>query len=406
VFGAERVVFWREAAPGAGMDLSPLPYFIGKNLVELPRLAILTFCSVAFFYPFVSTLCNFDTFYLKAFSASWNISGWAVFLSILFNDKSAQLILVILCLVFMLYSGAQTRLSAMSSVEYGVSWLSPNRWLVEDLFICYVDALSAVFRLPTQWYDKKNDSLIAYLIVFTYSERFSGGSLSADGSFEAARLANPNQLNTYSNLWFGVLTRALGFVCLVYANRQQMAKPSIGVSTVRSLNTFLRIWWPELDIEQTWAALKKRAANLCAFARDLDAEALNAEWDKVAKSSAVERRKESRASISSLGALRGTHSYSDNGGTRSGVEESTAADEPVDFGAVYGGEENDIHGMVAMQSAFNSMAAAASSAAMLLPEGWAAVQDEASGRTFYHEAATGETSWELPNRSPLNATDV
>lgn len=31
-----------------------------------------------------------------------------------------------------------------------------------------------------------------------------------------------------------------------------------------------------------------------------------------------------------------------------------------------------------------------------LPDGWAAHLDAASGRTFYHNAATGETSWEPP----------
>merc|ERR1712070_953312 len=43
-FGSERVVFWREAAPGAGMNLDPLAYFIAKILVDLPRIIILTIC--------------------------------------------------------------------------------------------------------------------------------------------------------------------------------------------------------------------------------------------------------------------------------------------------------------------------------------------------------------------------
>ena len=37
VFGAERVVYWREASPGAGMALSRAAYFLAKNAVELPR---------------------------------------------------------------------------------------------------------------------------------------------------------------------------------------------------------------------------------------------------------------------------------------------------------------------------------------------------------------------------------
>ena len=41
-FGNERVVFWREAAAGAAMGLSPLYYFIAKNIVEVPRLFLPT----------------------------------------------------------------------------------------------------------------------------------------------------------------------------------------------------------------------------------------------------------------------------------------------------------------------------------------------------------------------------
>ena len=34
-----------------------------------------------------------------------------------------------------------------------MSWLSPNRWLVEELFICHASGLSAAYRLPATWYD-------------------------------------------------------------------------------------------------------------------------------------------------------------------------------------------------------------------------------------------------------------
>lgn len=38
-----------------------------------------------------------------------------------------------------------------------------------------------------------------------------------------------------------------------------------------------------------------------------------------------------------------------------------------------------------------------------LAEGWAAHVDAASGQTFYHNAATGETSWEAPLAAPAAA---
>lgn len=55
VFGAEVIVFWRENAPGSGMNLDPLPYFIGKNLIEIPRLGILTLLYAMCFYPLACT---------------------------------------------------------------------------------------------------------------------------------------------------------------------------------------------------------------------------------------------------------------------------------------------------------------------------------------------------------------
>ena len=41
VFGNERLVFWREMAPGTGMNLDSLAYFLAKNLVEIPRIMLL-----------------------------------------------------------------------------------------------------------------------------------------------------------------------------------------------------------------------------------------------------------------------------------------------------------------------------------------------------------------------------
>lgn len=151
VFGNERVVFWREAAPGAGMGLSPLPYFLGKTAVELPRLALLTVCLSAFFYPFVQTMCDYSDFYWYSLMTAWNISGWATMLSIKYDDKTAQLVLVIFCLISLLYAGVQTRLGQMSGPELAVSWLSPNRWMVEDLFVCHAHGLSPVYRLAPTW---------------------------------------------------------------------------------------------------------------------------------------------------------------------------------------------------------------------------------------------------------------
>jgi len=49
VFGSDRAVFWREAAPGSGMELDRFAYFLAKNAVEVPRLAVFATLTLATF---------------------------------------------------------------------------------------------------------------------------------------------------------------------------------------------------------------------------------------------------------------------------------------------------------------------------------------------------------------------
>jgi hypothetical protein len=51
VLGPGMVVFWREAAPGVGMGLSPSAYLGAKCVVELPRIGLLSLALLATFYP-------------------------------------------------------------------------------------------------------------------------------------------------------------------------------------------------------------------------------------------------------------------------------------------------------------------------------------------------------------------
>ena len=60
-------------------------------------------------------------------------------------------LVLIFCLISLLYAGVQTRLSQMSGPELALSWLSPNRWMVEDLFVCHAHGLSPVYRLAPTW---------------------------------------------------------------------------------------------------------------------------------------------------------------------------------------------------------------------------------------------------------------
>ena len=171
IFGNERIIFWREAAAGAGMGLSPLYYFIGKNIVEVPRLFMLTSVITICFYPQVEPLCNIEKFLVYAFVMGFNMSGWAQLVSICFSKSQAQLVMVMLSLVCMLYAGVRSPLSSMGSVPYALSWISPNRWMIESLFLCQAHQLGPVFRLPPSWYNQRSDgSLVMSLVALSYNE--------------------------------------------------------------------------------------------------------------------------------------------------------------------------------------------------------------------------------------------
>lgn len=50
--------------------------------------------------------------------------------------------------------------------------------------------------------------------------------------------------------------------------------------------------------------------------------------------------------------------------------------------------------------------AAAQNATSALPAGWTAAVDPTSGRTYYVNATTGQTSWEVPTETPAVAATV
>ena len=241
VFGNERIVFWRESAPGSGMGLSPLPYFVAKNVVEVPRIILLVFCEAGGIYPWIQTFCGFWEFVFISIFAAWHISGWAMLLSISFDDKSAQLILVILCLANMLYAGVQTKLSDMSQGEYAFSWVSQNRWLVEDMYNCHADGLSVVFGLPPQWYDNPGtSSSLAMLLTFNFARSWNFNS----------RLS-PIQWNVLMNFWFGILSRVLSFLALLFCNRAQMFQQSIFEEALGVVGDMVRVFFPQLHFESS-----------------------------------------------------------------------------------------------------------------------------------------------------------
>ena len=71
LFGAERVVFWREVASGASRSA----YFVGKNLADLPRLLLVPAVYLSLFSGFSGASGRSSERYLALLAATFATSG-------------------------------------------------------------------------------------------------------------------------------------------------------------------------------------------------------------------------------------------------------------------------------------------------------------------------------------------
>ena len=67
------------------------------------------------FYPLIGTLCSFWSFSAYSMMAAWHVSAWAILISIVFDEKSAQLLLIVFCLVSLLCAGVSATKKACNS---------------------------------------------------------------------------------------------------------------------------------------------------------------------------------------------------------------------------------------------------------------------------------------------------
>jgi ABC-type multidrug transport system ATPase subunit len=263
VFGNELLVYWREAAPGAGMGLSRLGYFIGKNIVEIPRIFLLVLVASAVFYPLAQLLSSYHEFLWQSFFLAWHVSGIAQFLSVALDGKTAQLALVILLLVFLLEAGVQTPFYKMEGVEVWISWLSPSRWYVDDVTLSNAAQVSVGYRLPPTWYKSGGSSLFAILkklwmpeaiinsphissyrglrrMGAEWAERqglwyhyIAGNKVNVTSVWTPADLPKVN-LNLLMSLYWGIIWRAFAFIALCTCNADKMGKQSWTTKVIHS----------------------------------------------------------------------------------------------------------------------------------------------------------------------------
>ncbi|KAH8048551.1 ATPase [Aureococcus anophagefferens] len=165
VFGSDRAVFWREAAPGSGMELDRFAYFLAKNAVEVPRLAVFATLTLATFARYAHIEVVLKIWFPHRFA----VSGFACALSIAQDPMASQLSMVMLVLVFVLFCGISPKLSQIDNMGPAAqraparavsrsrglapgprryaSALSYGRWYVEGLYTSQTRQLSDAWKM-------------------------------------------------------------------------------------------------------------------------------------------------------------------------------------------------------------------------------------------------------------------
>ena len=178
-FGAERVVYWREAAMGASRPA----YFLGKNCSELLKLLIfLPLAFLCMFYPFTSPPAHFRNLFVILLCTTYACSGCSYLISCFISPKSSQLCVVVFVLLSCMVGGSNPtlhKLNDMGVIAEAACSCSFARYTMEAMYIAYVSELTDVFSdwRSTQYshigYNEDNYGFdIAMLIVIGSITRF------------------------------------------------------------------------------------------------------------------------------------------------------------------------------------------------------------------------------------------
>lgn len=135
----DKVVFIRESGSG----LSKFAYYFGKLLAETPRLLLSPIVFLSAWYSFISPQQNVLLSYLLLLVVAWTFSGAAYTLSLLVKPDSAQLAGVVMCAIFVMFSGTVPSLTELTSspLTFLMAYISPARWGVEALYVLEMRAL-------------------------------------------------------------------------------------------------------------------------------------------------------------------------------------------------------------------------------------------------------------------------
>jgi hypothetical protein len=220
---------------------------MAKNVVELPRLALLTFFFVMSFYPLVTPDIEWYYFFIYSCAASFACSGLAYFASIALSPLKAQLLVVIYVLVAVMFSGLATRLKDLqdNGLFLSLTYLSYARWLSELCYLQQVYGLTIAWRMPPPYYLKpSSDSALAGLISLEYTP-----------SDEAMAL------NALMLLSLGCLFRFLAFISLIIFNRDKRGLQTLSQMSLYFVINPLDDWAREKREKQLLKEKREKSAS-------------------------------------------------------------------------------------------------------------------------------------------------
>jgi len=195
------------------MGLDMFAYFLAKNIVEIPRLIVLTLFFVLAFYPIVTP--NLIWYYCWGYScaAAFAIAGFAYLMSVALSPLKAQLCTVIYVLVALMFSGLATSLQDLHNnfMFKAVSYLSIMRWLSELVYLQDVYSLTLAWRMPPPYYSEATQySALQWIMILGYTPL-------------SAALA----LNVSILILLGITFRILAFISLILFNRDKRGLPTL-----------------------------------------------------------------------------------------------------------------------------------------------------------------------------------
>lgn len=296
VFGNERLIYWREAARASGMGLSPAAYFLGKDIVQIPRLCLLVLSFTAVFYTFAAPSPTFLHYYTVLGTCGYVVAGYAYVISIFLEPKASQLFAVVLALVLTAMSGVGSeplrQIHRVKGIRI-IPWVAPIRWAGESLIVAQTRQLSHAWKMSTTFYlDPRSDSALAILFAYGFTE----GWLQ---DIKVSRNEDPaictvkgvwrwaEMWNFWMMLVLGISSRLVAGFLLMNLHRDKLGEPPLSTRLARALRR------PKEAI----LAFAARVRKLCSSP---DAQAASSQAARNAPNSSIELSSQAVAADSEM----------------------------------------------------------------------------------------------------------